>query len=66
MWKSEIHYDIVFNSIINIITLSHHIDENIKSIVTDSELALVKIVKKYFPNSLRITCLFYFISIKTL
>ena len=58
--KSEYYYDVVFDSIINIITLSHKIDINIKSIVTDSELALVKIVKKYFPNSLRITCLFHF------
>ena len=58
--KSEYHYDVVFNSIINIITLSRNIDINIKSIVTDSELALIKIVKKYFPNSLRITCLFHF------
>ena len=58
--KSENHYDIVFNSTINIITLYHQIDININSIVTDSEIALVKIVKKYFPNSLRITCLFHF------
>ena len=58
--KSENHYDVVFNSIINIITLSHHIDVNINSIVTDSELTLVKTVNKYFPNSLRITCLFHF------
>ena len=58
--KSEKHYEEVFQSIINIITLSCHIDININSIVTDSEFALVKIVKKYFPNSLRITCLFHF------
>ena len=58
--KSEKHYDIVFNSIINFITLSHHIDVNINLVVTDSEITLVKIVKKYFPNSLRITCLFHF------
>ena len=58
--KSEKHYEEVFQSIISIIILTHHIDININSIVTDSELALVKIVKKYFPNSLRITCLFHF------
>ena len=56
--KTEYHNDVVFNSIINIIALSRQIDINMKSIVTDSELALVKIVKKYFANSLRITCLF--------
>ena len=49
--KSENHYDIVFNTIINLITLSRQIDININLVVTDSELALVKIVKKYFPNS---------------
>ena len=39
--------------------MSHHIDINVNSIVTDSELVLVKIFKKYFPNSLRIMCLFH-------
>ena len=46
--KSEYHYDVVFNSIINIIILSRNIDINIKSIFTDSELALIKILKKRF------------------
>ena len=58
--KSQIHYDIIFDSIINIITNYHEIDLNINSIVTDSEVALVKSVKKYFPNSLRISCLFHY------
>jgi hypothetical protein len=58
--KSQIHYDIIFDSIINIITNYHELDLNINSIVTDSEVALVKSVKKYFPNSLRISCLFHY------
>ena len=43
--KSQIHYDIIFDSIINIITNYHEIYLNINSIVTDSEIALVKSVK---------------------
>ena len=46
--KSGKHYDIVLNNIINIITLSHLIYININIVITDSEIALVKIVKKYF------------------
>ena len=58
--KEQIHYDIIFSSIINILTDFHHKELEIKTIVTDSEIALVNVVKKYFPNSLRISCLFHF------
>ena len=36
--KSEKHYEHVFQSIVNIITLSHHIEINVNSIVIDSEI----------------------------
>ena len=45
--KSQIHYDIIFDSIINLIAKCHEIELNINSNVKDSELALVNSVKKY-------------------
>ena len=39
--KSQILYDYVFNSVINIITNNREYDLNILSIVTDSEKALI-------------------------
>ena len=33
---------------------------NVETIVTDQEIVLVNIVKKYFPKSLRISCLFHY------
>ena len=44
-------YDIVFDSLIRIITQNHKYDLNVETIVTDTELALINIIKKYFPNS---------------
>ena len=53
-------YDLVFNSLINIITDNRKIDLDISSIITDTEKALINVVKKYFPNSQRIACYFHF------
>ena len=39
--KSEDLYDIVFNSILNLITNNRKIDINVLSIVTDTETALI-------------------------
>ena len=58
--KSEIIYDNAFNSVINIITNNRKLDLNVESVVTDSEKALYNVVKKYFPNSLRISCFFHY------
>ena len=58
--KIEVSYDIIFNSIINIIKQFRIYDLDIVTIVTDSETALVKSVKKFFPNARRITCLIYY------
>ena len=46
--KSEKFYDIAFQSIINIIKDYDKININIDTIVTDSELALIKIIKNIF------------------
>lgn len=34
-------------------------DIKVETIVTDQELALIKVIKKYFPNARRISCLFH-------
>lgn len=46
--KSEKFYDIAFQSVIDIITDYDKININIDTIVTDSELALIKIIKNIF------------------
>ena len=45
---------------INIITNNRKIDLDVVSIISDSEIALNNIIKKYFPNSQRIACYFHF------
>ena len=49
--KSQDLYDIVFDSLINIITENRNIELEVLSIITDTEKALINSVKKYFPNS---------------
>ena len=58
--KTEKHYDLVFESIYNIITQYRAIDIEIETIITDTEPALINIVKKFFPNSKRIACFFHY------
>ena len=58
--KFEEFYDIVFDSLIRIITQNHKYDLNVETIVTDTELALINVLKKYFPNSRRIGCFFHY------
>ena len=57
--KIEYLYEKVFESIINIITLNGTIELKIISIITDSEIVLVKVIKKYFSNAKRIPCYFH-------
>ena len=58
--KREILYEIVFESIIRNILQSSICDLNFETIVTDQEAALINVVKKFFPNSQRISCLFHY------
>ena len=58
--KSQVLYDEAFGSLINIITNNRKIDLDVVSIISDSEIALINIIKKYFPNSQRIACYFHF------
>ena len=46
--KTEKNYDLVFESIYNIITQYRAIDIEIETIITDSEPALINVVKKFF------------------
>ena len=48
---TEKHYNLVFGSIYNIITQYRAIDIEIETIITDTEPALINVVKKFFPNS---------------
>ena len=45
--KTEKHYDLVFESIYNIITQYRAIDIEIETIITDTEPALINVVKKF-------------------
>ena len=58
--KKEIFYNIVFESIINIITDFRKIDIEINSVVSDSEKGLINTITKYFPNAQRISCFFHY------
>ena len=58
--KTEILYNYIFESLFRIIWSKKLEDINVQIIVTDQETALVNNVKKYFPKSLRISCLFHY------
>ena len=58
--KKEIYYNIVFESIINIITDFRKIDIEIISVVSDSEKGLINTITKYFPNAQRISCYYHY------
>ena len=57
--KKEYIYDLIFQSLLNIIFKNMKDLIKFETIVTDQEIALINIVKKYFPNSQRIACLFH-------
>ena len=58
--KKEELYDIIFDSIVNILTQNKNIELEVETIVTDQEKALINCVKKYFPTTQRISCLFHY------
>ena len=58
--KTEILYNYIFESLLRIIWSGKIEDINVQTIVTDQEIALVNVVKKFFPKSLRISCLFHY------
>ena len=59
--KKKIFYDYIFQSVYNILTENKKLDIKFRIITTNSEEALIKSFKIYFPNSLRISCYFHYI-----
>ena len=51
--KTEILYNYIFESLFRIIWSNKLEDINVQTIVTDQEIALVNIVKKYFPQKFK-------------
>ena len=58
--KKEEYYDLVFKDILDIVTFQKKFSININTIVTDTEKGLINIIKKYFPTSKRISCLYHY------
>ena len=57
--RTEAMYDLIFNSIIRILTQQKIYELNINTITTDTELALINSVQNNFRNSKRIGCWFH-------
>ena len=57
--RTEISYDMVFKSILRILTQSLIYKTDYKTITTDTELALINAIKINFPKSQRIGCWFH-------
>ena len=57
--KSEVMYDIIFKAIKRILTQNEIYNLEIKTITTDSEIALINAVNNNFPNVQRIGCWFH-------
>ncbi len=57
--KTEILYDLIFKSIIRILSQNYIYQLDIKTITTDTELALINAITTNFPNTQRIGCWFH-------
>ena len=57
--KTEIMYDLIFKSIIRILTQNNLYQLNYETITTDTEIALINAININFPNSTRIGCWFH-------
>ena len=57
--KSEMLYDLSFKSLKMILTQNRLYQLNIKTITTDTEIALINVIHLNFPNSHRIGCWFH-------
>ena len=58
--KIEILYDILFKSVKRILTQNYIYKLNIKTITSDTEVALINAINNNFPQSQRIGCWFHF------
>ena len=59
--KHEKSYELVFKSLLNIITIENTVKLNLISVTTDFEKSLTNAVKKVFNNIRHIGCLFHFV-----
>ena len=57
--KSEILYDLIFKSIIRILTKNNLYNVTYQTITTDTEIALINVVKINFENTTKIGCWFH-------
>ena len=57
--KSEILYDLIFKSILRILTQNNLYHVTYQTITTDTEIALINAVKINFENTTRIGCWFH-------
>ena len=57
--KTEILYDLIFKSVIRIITQQKAYTLNLLTITTDTEIALINAIHNNFPNINRIGCWFH-------
>ena len=57
--KTEILYDLIFKSVIRIISQQNVYTLNILTITTDTEIALINAVNNNFPKVTRIGCWFH-------
>ena len=57
--KNEILYTMIFKLIINILTQQNIYKLNIRTITTDTEIALMNAINTTFPNCQRIGCWFH-------
>ena len=58
--KKEELYDFILSSIFNLLTKNNSINLDLETIVTDQEKALINSLKKFFPNTQPISCLFHY------
>ena len=57
--KTEILYDLAFQSLKRILTQNELYQLNIKTITTDTEVALINTINANFPETQRIGCWFH-------
>ena len=58
--KSEKIYELVFKDVLKILTWNSLRELNVKTVVTDSEKALINNVNRFFPNAQRVACYYHY------
>ena len=58
--KNSFLYDIIFDSIVNIITQNNSIPEKVKYIISNSEIAFNKSIKNKFNDVKKVGCYYHY------